>query len=45
MAMMAHNPEKARKAGVTRKVAQEYNKADQRSGRLSKAMKGKGRGR
>lgn len=45
MAMMAHNPEKARKAGVTRKVAKEYNKADQRSGRLSKAMKGQSRGR
>ncbi len=45
MAMMAHNPEKARKAGVSQKVAKEFNKADQRSGRLSRSMKGKGRGR
>lgn len=45
MAMMAHNPGKARKAGVTQKVAKEFNKADQRSGRLSRSMKGKGRGR
>ena len=45
MAMMAHNPEKARKAGVSPRVAKLYNKADQRTGRLSKAMKGEGRGR
>jgi hypothetical protein len=45
MAMIAHNPEKARKGGPSPAVAKEFNKADQRSGRLSKAMKGQSRGR
>ena len=46
MAMMANNPEQARKlGGPSRAVAKEFVKADQRSGRLSRAMKGKGRGR
>ena len=40
MAMMSHSPEKARKkGGPSQAVAREYNKADQASGRLSKAMK------
>jgi hypothetical protein len=43
MAMMANNPEKARKAGVSQAVAKDFNKADSRSGRLSKAMKKRGR--
>ncbi len=43
MAMMAHNPEKARKAGVSQAVAKEFNKADAASGRLSKAVKKHGR--
>lgn len=46
MAMMANNPERARKlGGPSRAVAKEFVKADQRSGRLSRSMKGKGRGR
>jgi hypothetical protein len=45
MAMIAHDPSKAHKKGPSQAVAQEFNKADKRSGRLSRAMKGKGRGR
>ncbi len=46
MAMMANNPEQARKlAGPSRAVAKKFVRADVKSGRLSKAMKGKGRGR
>lgn len=46
MAMMAHNPEQARKlGGPSRAVAKEFVEADVKSGRLSKAMKGKDRGR
>ncbi len=46
MAMMANNPGQARKfGGPSRAVAKEFVKADAKSGRLSKAMKGKGRGR
>lgn len=43
MAMIAHNPEKARKGGPSQAVAKEFNKADQRSGLLSKATKKRGR--
>ena len=40
MAMMAHNPEKARKkGGPSREVAQEFVEEDKKSGRLSRAMK------
>lgn len=40
MAMMAHNPEKARKkGGPSKAVAAEFVAADQKSGRLSKAIK------
>lgn len=39
MAMIAHNPEKARKKGPSKAVAEEFVKADKKSGRLSKAMK------
>ncbi len=41
MAMIANNPEKARKRGPSVAVAKEFVKADARSGRLSKAMKSK----
>jgi len=42
MAMMAHNPEKARKKdGPSQEVAAEFVAADQKSGRLSKAMQEK----
>lgn len=44
MAMMAHNPEKARKKGPSVAVAKEFADADAKSGRLSKAMKDKSRG-
>lgn len=44
MAMMANNPEKAHKlGGPSRAVAKDFNKADARSGRLSNAMKKRGR--
>jgi len=45
MAMIAHNPEKARNKGPSQAVAKEFTQADQRSGRLSKAMRGSTRGR
>ena len=42
MAMMAHNPEKARKKdGPSQEVAQEFTQADAKSGLLSTAMKEK----
>ena len=40
MAMLAHNPKKAKAAGVPLKVAKEFNKADQRAGTLKKDRKG-----
>ncbi len=46
MAMMAHNPEAARKeGGPSQAVAEEFTEADASSGLLSKAMKKKKRGR
>jgi len=39
MAMLAHNPKKAKAAGVPLKVAKEFNKADQRAGTLKKDKK------
>lgn len=39
MAAAAHNPEFARKMDIPQSVAQDFNKADTKSGRLSKAMK------
>lgn len=44
MAMMAHNPEKAKKGDVPQAVAKKFNDADAESGRLSEAMKDKNRG-
>ncbi len=41
MAGAAHNPEFAAKMGIPQNVAREFNKADQATGRLSKAMKEK----
>lgn len=38
MAAAAHSPEFAKKTGVPMKVAKEYNKADTRRGKLSKAI-------
>jgi hypothetical protein len=40
MAAAAHDPEFAERVGVPRKVAKEFNKADKKSGRLKKAMRG-----
>ncbi len=34
MAMLAHDPKKAKAAGVPLKVAREFNKADKRKGTL-----------
>lgn len=45
MAAAAHNPKFAKKVGIPAKVAQDFNKADTGSAMLSKAMKGKGRGK
>lgn len=39
MAAAAHDPKFAAKVGVPVKVAKEFNKADSRSGLLSKAMR------
>ncbi len=39
MAAAAHNPKFAKKMGIPRKVAKEFNKADAASGALGKAMK------
>ena len=44
MAAAAHDPEFAERVGVPQGVAREFNRADQRSGRLSKAMKERKRG-
>jgi hypothetical protein len=44
MAAAAHDPEFAERVGVPMKVAKEYNKADKKSGRLKKAMRGVKRG-
>ncbi len=41
MAAAAHNPKIAKKLGIPKKVASEFNKADAASGALSAAMKGK----
>ena len=42
MAMMAHNPEAARKSdGPSKAVAEEFVEADAESGMLSRAMKDK----
>jgi hypothetical protein len=38
MAAAAHSPEFAKKTGVPMKVAKEFNKADTRRKKLSKAM-------
>ena len=38
MAAAAHSPEFAKKTGVPMEVAKEYNKADSRRGKLSKAI-------
>ena len=42
MAASAHDPVFAKKVGVPGKVAKEFNKADDRSGFLSSAMRAKG---
>ena len=42
MAMLAHNSEKAIQAGVKQSVAKKFNRADAKSGRLSKAMRARG---
>ncbi len=44
MAGAAHDKEYADKMGIKQSVAREFNAADAKSGRLSKAMKGKKRG-
>lgn len=44
MAMLAHNPEMAKEAGVPLKVAKEFNKADKGGKLLKKAMKSKPKG-
>lgn len=38
MAAAAHSPEFAKKTGVPMEVAKEFNKADTRRGKLSKAI-------
>jgi hypothetical protein len=45
MAAAAHNPQFAKKAGIPQEVAQEYNQADKGGKLLSRAMKGKGKGK
>ena len=42
MAASAHDPVFAKKVGVSTKVAKEFNKADDKSGFLSSAMRAKG---
>ena len=42
MAGAAHDPVFAKKVGVPTKVAQEFNRADDKSGFLSSAMRAKG---
>lgn len=37
MAAAAHNPAFAKRAGIPQKVAREFNRADAKSGMLSKA--------
>ncbi len=44
MAAAAHDPEFAERVGVPMKVAKDYVKADKKSGRLKKAMRGVKRG-
>ena len=39
MALMAHNPKAAKKAGIPQKVAKEFNKADAGTGILKKKGK------
>jgi len=39
MAMMAHDPAKAKAAGMKVSVAREFNRADSKSGLLSSAMR------
>lgn len=39
MAMLAHDPKKAKAAGVPLKVAREFNQADARAGTLKKDKK------
>lgn len=39
MAMLAHDPKKAKAAGVPLEVAKKFNKADQRAGTLKKDKK------
>lgn len=41
MAMLAHDPKKAKAAGVPLKVAREFNKADKRKGTLLGGKKDK----
>lgn len=41
VAMLANNPEKAKKSGMSKKLAKEWSKKDAQSGILSKAMKSK----
>ena len=40
MAAAAHDPEFAERVGVPMKVAKDFVKADKKSGRLKKAMRG-----
>lgn len=40
MAAAANDPEIRRRLGIPKDVAEEYQEADKKSGRLSKAMKG-----
>jgi len=44
MAAAAHDPEFAERVGVPMKVAKEFSKADKKSGRLKKSMRGVKRG-
>jgi hypothetical protein len=39
MAMLAHNPDKAKAAGVPQSVAKDYNQADAKTGILRKKKK------
>lgn len=39
MAAAAHNPSFAKKVGIPQSVAQDFNQADQKSGKLAKAKR------
>ena len=45
MAAAAHDEEFAEKMGIKQSVAREFNEADAESGRLSRAMKGRRKGK